>query len=238
MRVTLIGEVHCVRECHVDQARVVEAQRPDVVLLEMLPAGERFDRLCRELLAGTLSIRGFRQKSEIDAHWGPSSPYAPLLQCFARHKVPFGPLDHPLARRRFLARLEKRIILAFQSGKDVAGLLRRERFVLFQERDAAFCRQVIGALDQGAQRIVAIMGANHLPTVHRYLTMVCGGAHVSVFNLAERFAALGGPERPRRAIAKRKLLEMDVPPLVPVNSLLYEEVLVALSTARRQREGR
>lgn len=229
MKVLIIGEVHCVRNCHKDEGATIEAFSPDLLMLEMIPSGLRFDQLCNEFNSKKITIREFQEKSELDHSWGPFLPYEPLFESLQECNVPLAPLDHSLESRQQLARLGKEIIQKFKNGLDVESLIWRERFMISQEREIAFSQNLLSALEQGFRKIVLVVGANHLDRMLHLVNLMripeVKGVNLALLHSSTSEEILDQNEANR-------ILQMETPPLVLINSLLYQEVYTKLVIPR------
>lgn len=222
--VTIIGEVHCNRSCHTNEAKIISALRPDFVLLEMLPGDQKYEDCCRRLTRQEIDVIEFFERTEFEQHWGPSAPYRPLFDVLRKHSTNFGPLDHLIADRQKLTQMERDLILDYKKKETIdESLLREERLLLFQLRDLAFVRNIVRVLLSGATNVVAIMGGNHVENMVRYVGML-GYIGVEKIDLAPLYRALEQEERKFSKREKQQLLSANSPPLVLINALLFNEV--------------
>ena len=229
MKVLIIGEVHYVTSCQKDEGATIEAFCPDLVMLEMIPSGREFDQLCSEFNSKQITIHQFQEKSELDHSWGPFLPYEPLFDSLQKSNIALAPLDHSLESRQRLARLEKEIVQKFKNDLDIESLIRRERFMIFQEREIAFSQNLLSASEQGFRKIVLVLGANHLDRM-LHLANLMRITEVKGVNLALLHSSAS--EEILDQDEANRILQMETPPLVLINSLLYREVYSKLIMPR------
>lgn len=231
VKITLVGEGHCVRSCHENEAKVIELIKPDVVLLEMIPEDDDLMDIIKDFNSRKISLDDFVEKSKLEKHWGPFAEYKPLFNMIIKLNIPIMPLDHSLTERQKLSKLEKDIILKYKKKEDIRPFLRKERYILFQGREAAFSKNILNALDNGYRNIVAIMGANHLERMYHLIRIFqTKDMEILKINLAEMIYIYEASKKKKRKeeVDKKTILKMEYPPLVLINGLLYEEVLMKL----------
>jgi len=143
VKITLVGEGHCVRTCHEDEAKLVEVLKPDIVLLEMIPTDNSFTDIIDHFNSRKISLDEFVEKTNLEKHWGPFSEYRPLFESIKKLNVPIGSLDHSLSDRQALSNLERNIISKYKNKEDISSFLRKERYIIYQVRENSFSKNIL-----------------------------------------------------------------------------------------------
>lgn len=219
-----IDDFHGVEQFYPWQKEQLDAIKPQLVFIEMLPCEKKYIKLCRDLSRKLISVDEFRVKTDWENIWGTFKGYKELFEYLQNKRISIYPMDHSLKERNSLVDLELRIINRLKSKASICDLVDESRVVLFMEREAIFSKNILNIVRrENVKQVAVIVGKNHIERLNNFFNFLDEyKSGFRMFNLNKRTKLYQKFKDLHLAYAsRRKILGMKYPPLVPINVLRY-----------------
>lgn len=223
-KIYFIDDLHGVKECYSWQISKLRKIKPQVVFLEMLPCEEYFKNLCSELSEGLVSVDEFKLKSDWENIWGTFEGYKDLFVYLQKKHISIYSMDYSLEERKRFVGLELEMIKKLKVKVNVKDLIDESSIILFLERETVFSRNILKYVRKNAiEKVVVIVGGNHIERLTSFFNFLRGFEAEAVRLPKDKFSKLYPKFRDLhlKYAKEKKILEMEFPPLVPINVLRY-----------------
>ena len=219
-----IDDFHGVEQIYSWQKEQLDAIKPQLVFIEMLPCENKYVKICNDLSRGAISVDEFRLRTDWENIWGTFKGYKELFEYLQNKQISIYPMDHSLKERNSLVDLELRIIRRLKSKASIYDLVDESRIVLFMIREAVFSKNILNVVGrEKVSKVAVIVGKNHIERLNNFFNFLDEyESGFRIFPLTKRAKLYPKFRDLHLAYAsRRKILRMKYPPLVPINVLRF-----------------